>query len=296
MSAADVFVSPADSIQESFGLTPVEAMASGVPQVVSDWDGYRDTVTHGETGFLIPTYWADCDRDLSDTGVLLNWMFDHLCLGESVAVDPRKMREHLQHLIESEDLRRKMSACSRDRALRFYSPSIIAKQYEELWAESAQRGRSIPHRCKPVHFDQPFYTRWFGHYATTFVSDNTELLLTPLGERVLDSDSFLPEYAPPLSDFKTLQEEILQHALRTVSARDTRCDRRAATPPGLCSVGDLVEMVANDCRAETISYVRRHVMWLIKYGCLEPVFRTTGWTDELHPCTAEEAQANKSGC
>ncbi len=58
LATADIFVSPSDSVQESFGLAPVEAMACGVPQVVPDWDGYRDNVKHGVTGFLVPTYWT----------------------------------------------------------------------------------------------------------------------------------------------------------------------------------------------------------------------------------------------
>ena len=58
--AADVFVSLSDNPQETFGITPIEAMASGLPCVVSDWDGYRDTVVEsGEseqpTGIRIPT-------------------------------------------------------------------------------------------------------------------------------------------------------------------------------------------------------------------------------------------------
>ena len=44
-----------DNMQETFGLTPIEAMAAGLPSVVSDWDGYRDTVQHREHGFRIPT-------------------------------------------------------------------------------------------------------------------------------------------------------------------------------------------------------------------------------------------------
>lgn len=55
VSAADVFLSLSDNIQETFGLTPVEAMAAGLPCVVSDWDGYRDTVRHGVDGFRIRT-------------------------------------------------------------------------------------------------------------------------------------------------------------------------------------------------------------------------------------------------
>jgi len=43
-AAADVFCSLSDNIQETFGLTPIEAMAAGLPVVVTDWDGYKDPV------------------------------------------------------------------------------------------------------------------------------------------------------------------------------------------------------------------------------------------------------------
>ncbi|HVY12903.1 MAG TPA: glycosyltransferase family 4 protein, partial [Alphaproteobacteria bacterium] len=54
-AAGDIFTSLIDNIQESFGFTPIEAMASGLPAVISDWDGYRDGVRHGQDGFLVPT-------------------------------------------------------------------------------------------------------------------------------------------------------------------------------------------------------------------------------------------------
>ena len=54
-SGADIFTLPVDNIQETFGLVPVEAMAAGLPVVMPDWDGFRDTVVHGTTGVLIPT-------------------------------------------------------------------------------------------------------------------------------------------------------------------------------------------------------------------------------------------------
>lgn len=57
-SAADIFTLAADSIQETFGLVPVEAMAAGLPVVMPDWNGFRDTVAHGQTGFLVPTRMA----------------------------------------------------------------------------------------------------------------------------------------------------------------------------------------------------------------------------------------------
>ena len=56
--AADIFISLSDNVQETFGITPVEAMAAGLPVIATDWDGYRDTVRHGRDGFLIPTLMA----------------------------------------------------------------------------------------------------------------------------------------------------------------------------------------------------------------------------------------------
>lgn len=54
-ASADVFCSLSENIQETFGITPIEAMADGLSVVVSDWDGYKDTVRDGVDGFRIPT-------------------------------------------------------------------------------------------------------------------------------------------------------------------------------------------------------------------------------------------------
>lgn len=47
-----VFLNP--SPKEGWGLTVIEANACGVPVVASDRPGLKDSVRHGETGFLVP--------------------------------------------------------------------------------------------------------------------------------------------------------------------------------------------------------------------------------------------------
>ncbi len=50
-AAADIFVLPTRA--ECFGIATVEAMASGLPVIVSDTGGVRDIVDDGDTGWLI---------------------------------------------------------------------------------------------------------------------------------------------------------------------------------------------------------------------------------------------------
>jgi glycogen synthase len=52
-AAADVLVSASVYHRENFGLAPAEAQACGVPVVCSAWNGFRDVVRHGETGYLM---------------------------------------------------------------------------------------------------------------------------------------------------------------------------------------------------------------------------------------------------
>ncbi len=49
----DVFCAPSTS-GESFGIVLAEAMASGKPVVTTDMEGYRQVVTHGVQGLLVP--------------------------------------------------------------------------------------------------------------------------------------------------------------------------------------------------------------------------------------------------
>jgi D-inositol-3-phosphate glycosyltransferase len=51
-AAADVFVST--PWYEPFGITPLEAMACGIPVIGANVGGIAHTVAHGETGYLVP--------------------------------------------------------------------------------------------------------------------------------------------------------------------------------------------------------------------------------------------------
>jgi glycosyltransferase involved in cell wall biosynthesis len=152
--AADIFVSLADSVQETFGLTPIEAMAAGLPVVVSDWDGYRDTVRDGVDGFRVPTLMPPAgsgDAIAFDyaTGNFNHAMFS-AAASQSSAVDVGACAEMLLRLIADPELRHGMGAAGRQRARETFDWRVVIAAYQELWAELGKRRRSAAEAAAPV--------------------------------------------------------------------------------------------------------------------------------------------------
>lgn len=138
-AAADVFVSLADSIQETFGLTPVEGMAAGLPVVVSDWNGYKETVRDGVDGFRIRSWAPEPGRgDLMATayeaGVTDTEQF-HSRTSTTVSVDMAQAVDRLATLASDPDLRRRMGAAGEARARSDYDWAVVYRRYRDLWAE-----------------------------------------------------------------------------------------------------------------------------------------------------------------
>jgi len=183
-SASDIFISFPDNLQESFGITVLEAMASGLPVVVSDWDGYRDTVVHGEVGFRVPTYWADCEGRISLYSPVCDWRQEHLYLAQSVCVDQGEMVRFLGELIRNPSLRHDMGDKARRHVLERYDWRVVIKRYDELWRELWREAESYGEleRQKPMFVPNRFES--FGGYPTLILSDQ-EVIITEYGRQVL---------------------------------------------------------------------------------------------------------------
>ncbi|CAN5504751.1 hypothetical protein BH11PSE11_BH11PSE11_14060 [soil metagenome] len=181
--AADIFTSLSDSIQETFGLTPVEAMAAGLPVVVSDWDGYKDTVRDGVDGFRIPTYTpaSGSGIDLGQRHALSMDNYDMYCgyVGQLVAVDIAAAARAFRMLFEDAGLRKRIGAAGRQRVAECFDWKTIIPCYQDLWAElalirkhAASVDKNESPRVYPDHMD-PFHL--FSSYPTAQLSSDVHL-------------------------------------------------------------------------------------------------------------------------
>jgi glycogen synthase len=114
-SNAAVFCCP--SIYEPFGIINLEAMACETPVVASAVGGIKEVVVHGETGLLVPV--------------------EQLQVAPFEPVDPEKFSKDLadaiNQLMADPELRRRMGAASRARAVETFSWTAIAEQTAELY-------------------------------------------------------------------------------------------------------------------------------------------------------------------
>ena len=138
LAGSDIFVFAIDSIQETFGLAPVEAMAAGLPVIASDWNGMKDTVTP-DVGFRIPTRTVQGRH--SKTEALLNEVgFDktvpYMTLTSGMAeMSVPDFAEKLALLATDGDLRHSLGEAGKRRAAGVYDWSQVIPQYEAFWAE-----------------------------------------------------------------------------------------------------------------------------------------------------------------
>ncbi|MBF0099428.1 MAG: glycosyltransferase family 4 protein [Desulfobacterales bacterium] len=185
-AAADIVLSAADNVQETFGIVPVEAMMAQRPVVLSYWSGYRDLVEDGVSGYLIPTYWAECDNSISPIA-FYQTSEALFSISQSVAVDVGVMIDRLKRLLASQELRHSMGEHARSRALSLFSWSHVIRQYRELWRELKLHAETIPWNRSSVSHGFLGYFNVFGHYASHIISETDFVVITERGKMVAEA-------------------------------------------------------------------------------------------------------------
>ena len=231
--AADVFLSLSDNIQETFGLTVVEALAAGLPVVASDWNGYKALVRHGLSGFLVPTKtlaprpeweaWLICQPDA----------LSHLYSAQTTAIDLRIACDCLARLAEDRDLARTMGQAARASAAE-YDWRKVMQRYVALWTQlrDAQRATAAPAGSSPVRSSGLRLLADFAAYPSASLSMNDRFVTSALGRQVIDQQRrmYLYAYMEPVLDLP-----LLSQLLRLFLAGRTLADatsRRPGPAPG----------------------------------------------------------------
>ncbi len=258
-AAADIFLSLVDNIQETFGITPLEAMAAGLPVVASHWDGYRYTMRDGVEAFLIPTLGGPeglLGRALGARHTLLIESYQSFVgtVAQHTAVDVGRAAKAIADLAASPDLRRRMGAAGRERIRTAFDWPVVVGQYKDLIDElSAIRLAAADvvsrHTLDPVKGD-PF--RDFAGFATAVMDLRTTLSVRP-GSGPQDLDRAEAQPLDMAYGFWRAPLPQARDALAFIASR------------GSTTVQAVIERVPAPERAR----LQLSLMWMCKLGVLD---------------------------
>jgi starch synthase len=210
-AGADIFASLSDNIQESFGLTPIEAMAAGLPVIASDWDGYRGGVRDGLDGFLIPTAMPPVPAGMAIAEAYYNqenYGVSLMGAAQSTAVDIEQCAKAIHMLADDDAKRRSFGDNGRTRAQHFFEWRHIIKAYEDLWRELAQKRQAtapkpgVPHGWQAVHPAYPNPFRMFDSFPSSVLAPENQIGIAMNTDEIAailkhEMNYFLPELLMP---------------------------------------------------------------------------------------------------
>ncbi len=244
--SANLFLALSDNYQETFGITLIEALASGLPIVASDWDGYRSIVVEGQNGYLIPSLGLAAAERLDTLAPLQLDSLNHLYYSQAVATDQVQFVKRVLALVDNPAQRARLAQQARVDA-QSYDWSQVIRRYETLWRELAAQAKADG-RADPSTSTSLQYSQVFREYPTRLFQDDMVWGLTPQGGEALQGVLRLRVY--------NAMEELLDQSLLAVLLQKVDKGR---------SGKDLLSLGKYDP-----NQVRYHLMWLYKYGLIQP--------------------------
>lgn len=264
-NAADIFCSLVDNVQETFGLTPLEAMAAGLPSVVSDWDGYKDTIRDGIDGFRVPTWMppSPLGEDLALAHAVGEISYDIYCgiSSQFVTVDEAAAFNALNRLVCDDELRRRMGEEARRRALSVYNWPVVVAQYQALATELARlrgdaagRGQEVA----PLRSGQPAWPQRSDPFRS-FAS---------YPSYVMGLDARIERLAPRESDSiqALFNNPMVRFAVRSLPPPEYLEALLASLPPTGQSI--VVSKAFGDLPAAEHAMALRCLSWFAKHGLI----------------------------
>ncbi len=257
-AGGDIFLSLVDNIQETFGITPLEAMAAGLPVVISDWDGYRFTVRDGVDGFLVRSLGGPI---ATGQGMINRHLFAGLAyqayvgaVAQHTAVHVGDAAARIADLIRSPELRAKMREAGRRRVRETFDWPVVVRGLQDLTQElaairTASTPRAAKHQFNPVK-REPFTA--FAGFPTSVLNASTRVWLR---DGVSPAD---------LEAVKGVQLDLFASGWHA-SHEESATVLASLAERGPLTVGQLIEPAGNGRR----QLVALSIVWLCKLGLLD---------------------------
>ena len=162
--AMDVFISLANSPQESFGLTILEAMASGLPVLATDWNGYKCLIKDNYNGILINTRWSGESEEASLLSPILPWQITHSILSKEILIDPGEVAIKTLRLYSDQELRKDIVR-NAFVSVQEYQWKHVIKKLEAHWYAMLEKRE----KCGDTDWFFMDYKKIFSHYPTEMI-------------------------------------------------------------------------------------------------------------------------------
>jgi hypothetical protein len=226
-------------------------MAAGLPPIVADFDGYKDTVTF-EVGVRVTTRWNPDQSYLSELGSLLYERPLHLLLGQSVEVDLGELEEAIVTLSADDRRRAEMSRRAAEHARAQFDWRAVIPGYEAVWRRLAARPQPPTRPARDRHPLAMSFGDIFGHYPSEALPATRMLARSDVARALCD----------------THNGYVIYPELKTAFSGDDVMAALGAIGDAPVTVADLMRTLEGRFAWAPAWRASLLVTWLIKHGLL----------------------------
>ena len=256
LAAADIFISPSDTVYGDNQFQVLQAMGRGIPVIATDDEAYG-YIDHGRTGFRLKRGCLPLSyQALSHYFPFIPHHVRSLIVSQGIAVDVQQMIEYLALLIEDTSLRKTIGNAAAQYVLEHHQFAKIAEKYENLWYNLREKVSSIRLQT-PVfgtHLNDEGWLKLLLSPISQAIDGGTPLQITSCGEILLETQNLIIYEEMNAVIFPPVILEILNLARTVTSLSDITHELLQLSDPE-----DAKDLVPN------IAY---HTMWCLKQGLI----------------------------
>ena len=262
LSAADIFISPSDTLHRDNHIQVLQAMGQSLPVIATD-DGENGIIAHGKNGLKLrrickPSSYAALNNYMP----LVSEAVKPLILSQGIVVDTQQIIEYLTLLIEDRALRQSLGEAAARYVAANHPWSKIVEKYVRLWHTlrekvSSKTDYTIPseNQNRNLHALLPGTNTSalpFFSFMTQDVEEHTPLQLTASGETLLKTQHLISYDAMKDIIYPPVIFEIL-NLVRTVVTMDE-------------IINSLLLLMDREDTENVVPNITYHIMWCLKQG------------------------------